>query len=188
MTETQESLTARLVAQLGWHWDNQLRPKLDGLTDDEYLWEPVVGCWSIRLRAEAVTSMAVGGGDLVIDWEFPQPDPSPVTTIAWRMAHLTIGVFGARAASHFAGPPADYLTWSFAPTAAEGLRQLDDAYGRWITGAGALDPVGLERPVGTAEGAWANAAFAELVLHINREAIHHGAEILLLGDLYRSRD
>jgi hypothetical protein len=27
---------------------------------------------------------------------------------------------------------------------------------------------------------------AELVLHINREAIHHAAEILLLRDLYRS--
>jgi len=28
---------------------------------------------------------------------------------------------------------------------------------------------------------------AELVLHINREALHHGAEIALLRDLYRSR-
>jgi hypothetical protein len=28
---------------------------------------------------------------------------------------------------------------------------------------------------------------AALVLHINREAIHHGAEILLLRDLYRHR-
>jgi hypothetical protein len=27
---------------------------------------------------------------------------------------------------------------------------------------------------------------AELVLHINREAIHHGAEVLLLRDLYRT--
>jgi hypothetical protein len=28
---------------------------------------------------------------------------------------------------------------------------------------------------------------AALVLHINREAIHHGAEIALLRDLYRAR-
>jgi hypothetical protein len=27
---------------------------------------------------------------------------------------------------------------------------------------------------------------AELVLHLNREAIHHGAEICLLRDLYRT--
>ena len=29
---------------------------------------------------------------------------------------------------------------------------------------------------------------ATLVLHINREALHHGAEISLLRDLYANRD
>jgi hypothetical protein len=29
---------------------------------------------------------------------------------------------------------------------------------------------------------------AELVLHINREAIHHGAEVALLRDLYAARE
>jgi hypothetical protein len=29
---------------------------------------------------------------------------------------------------------------------------------------------------------------AALILHINREALHHGAEISLLRDLYRWRD
>ena len=24
--------------QLNWHWSNQLRSRLDGLTDDEYRW------------------------------------------------------------------------------------------------------------------------------------------------------
>jgi hypothetical protein len=32
-----------LLEQLTWHWTNQLRPRLDGLTDEEYLWEPVRG-------------------------------------------------------------------------------------------------------------------------------------------------
>ena len=31
----------------------------------------------------------------------PRPDPAPVTTIAWRLAHLIVGVFGYRAAAHF---------------------------------------------------------------------------------------
>jgi hypothetical protein len=175
-----------VVGQLAWHWDHHLRPKLDGLTDEEYLWEPVAGCWGVRPRGDAVTPMAGGGGDLVIDWAFPAPDPPPVTTIAWRLAHLIVGVFGARAASHFGGPPADYLTWRYAATAADALQQLDDAYGRWITGAGGVDAAGLERVVGAAEGEWASAPFAELILHINREAVHHGAEILLLRDLYRA--
>ena len=32
-----------LVDQLDWHWNHHLRPRLDGLTDNEYLWEPVPG-------------------------------------------------------------------------------------------------------------------------------------------------
>jgi len=25
-----------------------IRPRLDGLTDEEFFWEPVPGCWSVR--------------------------------------------------------------------------------------------------------------------------------------------
>jgi hypothetical protein len=45
----------------------------------------------------------------------------------------------------------------------------------------------LDRPIGAAEGAWADRTMAELVLHINREVIHHGAEIACLRDLYAHR-
>lgn len=33
----------------------------------------------------------------------------------------------------------------------------------------------------------AKAPFAHLVLHVNRELIHHGADIMVLRDLYRTR-
>jgi hypothetical protein len=46
---------------------------------------------------------------------------------------------------------------------------------------------GLAEKAGAAEGPWSEHAMAELVLHINREAIHHMAEIALLRDLYRAR-
>ena len=179
--------THRLLEQLTWHWDRQLRPGLDGLTDEEYLWEPVAGCWSIRPKGRAATAMAAGGGDLVADFAWPEPDPAPVTTIAWRLAHLIVGIFGMRAAAHFGGPPADYRTWHYAGDAATALVQLDEAYGRWIEGVRSLDAGALEHPVGPAEGEWAEARYADLVLHVNREAIHHGAEILLLRDLHRHR-
>jgi hypothetical protein len=42
----------------------------------------------------------------------------------------------------------------------------------------------LERPCGPAEGPYADYPFIALVLHINREAIHHGAEIACIRDLY----
>jgi hypothetical protein len=64
--------TSPLLEQLTFHWDHQARPRLDGLTDEEYFWEPVPGAWNIRPRAEARTAMAAGGGDLVADFEYPE--------------------------------------------------------------------------------------------------------------------
>lgn len=157
-----------LTDQLDWHWRNQLRPRLEGLTDDEYFWQPVPDSWTVHR-------------DGSIDWEYPQPEPEPVTTIAWRMGHVIVGVFGARTAAHFGGPPCDYTTWKYAVSADEALRQLDEAYALWRDGALNAD---LAQPVGEAEGTFAEWPMASLVLHINREAIHHGAEIALLRDLY----
>ena len=42
----------------------------------------------------------------------------------------------------------------------------------------------LRRPCGPAEGPYADYPMAALVLHINREVIHHGAEIACIRDLY----
>ena len=50
-----------------------------------------------------------------------------------------------------------------------------------------LGEEGLGRPCGPAEGPFAHAPLAALVLHINREVIHHGAEVCLLRDLYLQR-
>jgi DinB superfamily len=173
-----------LIEQLDWHWEHQLRPRLDGLTDAEYFWEPVPGCWSIRRRGEATTPLAMGPGDLVIDFAMPPPQPDPVTTIAWRLAHITVGCFGSRIASHFGGPAVDWATWEYAGTAAEALRQLDDQHAAWTNGVRSLGASGLAHPVGPAEGPFAESSMAGLVLHINREVLHHGAEIALLRDLY----
>ena len=175
-----------LLEQLTWHWEQALRPRLDGLTDDEYRWEPAPGAWNVRPRAEARTA-PIGGGDTVIDFAFPAPDPPPVTTIAWRLAHVIVGVFAMRSASHFGGPPADWGTHPYAATADEALGQLDDAYARWTAGVRALGEDGLARPCGPAEGPYAREPMATLVLHIHREAIHHGAEVALLRDLHRAR-
>lgn len=176
-----------LAEQLDWHWRAQLRPRMDGLTDEEYFWEPVAGCWSIRPRGEATGPTTGGSGAYTADFAFPEPDPPPVTTIAWRLAHIIVGVFGARNAAHFGGPPVDYQTFDYAGSAAQALAQLDDAYAAWIKGVRGLGDAGLARPCGPAEGPYAEHSMAELVLHINREAIHHGAEIAVLRDLYRHR-
>ncbi len=178
--------THELTDQLAWHWDI-VRRRLDDLTDAEYLWEPVTDTWSLRPRADAVTPMAGGAGDTVADFEYPEPDPGPITTIAWRMAHISVGIFGERAANHFGDGGVSYETTDWPLTASGGLELLDRHYDAWITGVRSLDDDGLARPCGPTEGPFAEHPLAALVLHINREAIHHGAEILLLRDLYRTR-
>jgi hypothetical protein len=168
--------TSTLSDQLEWHWANQLRPRLSGLTDEEYFWEPVP-CWSLR---------ADGTGSWRAEYAFPEPDPPPVTTIAWRLAHVIVGVLAMRNASHFGAPAADYETWRYAATAEQALAQLDEQYATWISGVHALDDEGLAHPCGPAEGPFGELPMAALVLHIHREVIHHGAEISLLRDLYRA--
>ncbi|MDO5628753.1 MAG: DinB family protein [Mobilicoccus sp.] len=178
---------AQLADQLAFHWEHHLWPRLAGLTDDEYLWEPVAGCWSVRRREDARTSHAAGSGPYVIDYEVPPPEPAPVTTIAWRLGHVTVGCLGMRAASHFGGPPHDLLTHPYPGDAATALQQLEGAYTAWMEGVRSLDDAALARPVGEAEGPWAEHPMITLVLHIHREVIHHGAEICLLRDLYAHR-
>ena len=111
---TTTDLIAHLTEQLDWHWQHQLRPRFDGLTDAEYFWEPVPDCWTVRRD----------GDRMIADFAFPPPQPEPVTTIAWRLAHVIVGVLAVRAHSHFGGPPAAYETWDYAADAATALRQL----------------------------------------------------------------
>ncbi|MCM6775959.1 DinB family protein [Nocardia sp. CDC159] len=174
----------QLADQLDWHWHNQMRPRFEGLTDAEYFWEPVPDCWSVRPRA---ADDQPGVGPFTVDFAFPAPDPAPVTTISWRLAHIIVGVFGMRTATHFGGPPVSYDTYPYAGTAAAALDQLDQGYALWSAGVRGLRPEDLARPCGPAEGNYADRPLAMLILHINREAIHHGAEIALLRDLYLHR-
>lgn len=176
---------AQLLEQLTFHWNGFVRPHLDGLTDDEYLWEPVPDMWSIRPRAQARTEQAAGAGNLVIDFEYPEPHPVPATTIAWRIGHLLVGVLGARNANHFGGPQIDYASAVWPSSAGEALACLDREYDAWVRGVEQLGDDRLADAVGPAEGPYAASPYAVLVLHIHREVIHHSAEILLLRDLYR---
>ena len=174
----------KLAEQLDSHWREQLRPRLDEMTDAEYRLEPAPGAWNVRPRGTGSVHISVGGGELTMDFAIPEPVPPPVTTIAWRLGHIIVGVFGQRNASHFGGPAADYETFDYAGTAVRALRQLDQEYATWVKGVRDLGADGLSRPCGPAEGPWADHPMADLVLHINKETIHHAAEIALLRDLY----
>ena len=168
---------AELSEQLDWHWRHHVRRRLDGLTDDEYLWEPVPGCWTIH---------PAGDGTFTYDHADLEPQPAPFTTIAWRLAHL-VEVLGERSSNHFGDGSFNIRTVPWTGTAEGGITLLDQAYADWQAGVQGLGPQGLARPCGPAEGPFADTPMAALVLHINREVIHHSAEVLVLRDLYRTR-
>lgn len=178
-----KNLTDELAEQLDFHWKGALRPRLEGLTDDEYFFEPVPDCWTVHPPRRAGAERP-GNGHGGIDFAYPEPQPVPFTTIAWRMAHVIVGVFAVRTHSHFGGPPADYETWKYATDADTALRQLDDAYAGWTAGVHSLGDADLSKPCGPAEGPYAAEPMSTLILHINREVIHHGAEIACIRDLY----
>lgn len=181
------NLAQTVLTQLTEHWHQQLRPRLDGLTDAEYFWEPVPESLNVRPRGSGVTPMAAGSGDFEIDWVWPEPVPAPVTTIAWRLGHVIVGVLAVRNAGHLGAPATDYARWAYAGSAAEALGQLDEQFTLWVEGVSALSAESLAAPCGETEGPYADRSMLDLVLHISREIIHHGAEVALLRDLYAHR-
>lgn len=168
------NLPRLVIEQLEFDWDVHLWPRLEGLTDEEYLWEPVPNSASVRQNAEGA-------------WEMDRTQPDtpagipPVTTIAWRMAHL-VDNMGERANWFFdTGVP-----FETKGTAAGGLQQLELAYRTWLSMISSLDQDALNKPLGDKGGEYAADPMIALVIHVTRETIHHGAEICLLRDLYRA--
>lgn len=89
----------------------------------------------------------------------------------------------ARNAAHFGASAASYETWEYAGSAATALDQLTAQLDVWLAGVRGLGEAGLLVPIGAKEP-FPEAPMADLVLHIQRELIHHLSEVCLLRDLY----
>jgi len=154
----------------------RIRGRVDGLTDDEFFWEPVPACWTIRLRDD---------GRWAVDYpEPPHPDPAPLTTIGWRLVHVA----ECKVMYHeYAFGPAK-LTFpeiDSAHTAAAAIAQLEAGHAMLVRDLAVLDDGGLEDMVLTNWGErWpARKVFWTMISHDQ----HHGGEIGVLRDLYRNR-
>ncbi|MET7313681.1 DinB family protein [Streptomyces sp. NPDC005571] len=149
--------------------------RLDGLTDAEYLWEPVAS--SMTLRADT-------NGVFRAD---PRPSgdarPAPFTTIAWRIWH--IGADCLRGYGRFfedEAPSGDRHLWP--GTAAKGVQMLTNDWSRFRTRVESLGDDRLLQPMGPRAGAYSHESYLLLALHALDEAAHHGAELGVLRDLY----
>jgi hypothetical protein len=157
------------------------RTRLTELTDPEYFWEPVPGCWSVRLGQGDVPAAAV-------DWE-PHPRASPFTTIAWRLWHL-VGCYGAVRNEQLLLATDDGqgdLRCAPRPTADAAVVALDEANDWWRGVLSQLTDDDLSAPLGLRAGPYADSSKAAYVLHQLDEMIHHGAELGVLRDLYAAR-
>jgi DinB superfamily len=173
-----------LAGQLEFYWDAHLWPRLEGLTDEEYFWEPVDGCWSLR---------PAGDGR----WQMDRPEQptrtGAFTTIAWRMTHISVEVFESRYRAFFGGEGPDMwapgqrivASGELPGSAAAAIAYLESAYTRWRDAIAGLSEQELLAPLGAKGATFAEDPMAGLVLHLNRETMHHGGEICLLRDLYR---
>jgi hypothetical protein len=159
------------------------RARIDGLSDEEYLWEPAPGCWTIRQRDDGIWKA---------DWPLPPPEPAPVTTIAWRLWHL-IDMYGEDRAPRWLDVPAqgtpiglDDPDGQPPATAAAAVALLERAHDRWDAHLGLVENERLDEVVGSVAGPeYADRTRAAYVLHMLDEFVHHGAEIALLRDLWR---
>lgn len=157
----------------------RLRGRLEGLTDEEYLWEPAPGCWSVR---------PAGDGTFRSDGSGPAPvDPPPLTTIAWRLSHIIDILAGERNATWLGATPLPGLDRAGDPgTAGAAIDQLDQAYQLFAAHVAAADAATLTVALGPIAGPFADSTRAAFVLHELDELIHHGAEVATLRDLYRA--
>ncbi|MCO7218918.1 DinB family protein [Klenkia sp. PcliD-1-E] len=174
-----------VTGQLSFSWWD-LHQHLQDLPDEEYLWKPAPTALSIAPRGQT-DRRAVGAGEWVVEWPDGPDDPGP-RTIAWLVAHL-VEVFAERYEWTFGGHRLRRDDLELAhPTAQAGVAALSEAVGRWREGVEASSAEEMWT-VGRSQATPIDqqAPFAHLVLHLNRELVHHGAEITVLRDLHRTR-
>ena len=58
------------------------------LTDETFFWEATSSTWSVRRTSDIRTATPFGLGDWRVDFEFPEPLPIPMTSIAWLAWHV----------------------------------------------------------------------------------------------------
>src|SRR5436190_366587 len=166
----------------------RLQGRVAGLTDEEYLWEPVARCWSVRPGPAGGWAPDLGpAGTLWTD-----VSPPPFTTIAWRMWHLgaspaapwpptTAPTPRAFADAWFGGWPQEPATGY--GTAADAIAALDKHWRAFGERVATYDDEGLLERIGDIGGPYSTSSIHGLVIHVVDELIHHSAEIGVLRDL-----
>jgi len=165
------------------------RARLEGLGDEEYLWEPTPDAWSVRRRGAAASPNPVGPGEWQLDEDFTDPPGAPVTTIAWRLGHLHWSFAGRWEWTFGERRRRPNELTDYTPSATVALERFWELMDRWRAAVAALTPEQLDT---SGFGQFPNGSdpdepFVAVIWWTNLEYIHHMAEIGLLRDLWRAR-
>lgn len=155
---------------------DQLLERVSGLEDDEYLWEPFGGMWSVR--------MTTGGWR--VDWADPDPEPAPLTTIAWRMWHIAVDALDSYSSRAFSTSGTGCTGTEWVGSADKAVALTESAFNTFLAGYEELGERGLNHRLGDAWNDYAESTHLDLFLHALREVTHHAAEVALLRDIYRA--
>ena len=174
-SETEVTTGESIVKVFDFAWE-RFTGRLDDLTDEEYFWQPVPGGWTIR--PDSTGRWVLEGAEL---GPYPDLDPTPITTIAWRISHLAWACVGQFTEKRFGS---DGLVDELPRHAREVPDFLAANYGAWRRHLVALDDAEWHAPLGPDWGPYAQDSTLDLTLHVLDEVVHHGAEVGLLRDLY----
>jgi hypothetical protein len=173
------AIPARLAPFLA-QWDyiqGVLFERLEGLSDEEYVWEPLPSMLSVR---------NVDGS--------PRPDQHGLEptgevarprTIAWSVGHLGTGCWERW--DYLAGDrrlQRGDLVWPM--NAADGVSLLREGLGRWRSALESMTDEDLDT-VGHSSFPWGldpQLPLIEIVWWVNKELIYHAGEIWLMRDMY----
>jgi hypothetical protein len=173
---------ARLAPFLA-QWDymtGQLLGRLDGLTDEELLWEPAPVVWTVVRRPDGRTTPDQRAWDI-------GPDATPPRTLAWSIGHLGAGCLVR--ADWLVGEHRltdDELDWPM--TSGEAVDFLRAGLDAWRDGLAVM----TEEDLGTVgrsaypDGMDPELPLMDIVWWVNKELIEHAAEIWYVRDLYRA--
>jgi len=150
----------------------QLLSRLEGIGNEEYLWEPVADVWTVRDTPDGPMA----------DLGDRAADPAPVTTIAWRLWHLGSDCFDSYTARFLGQPDVELRSWTM--DAADAVARFDASWSNFRNVIADADDWFAE--IGDAFGPWHRHCVADFAMHASNELVHHGAEIALLRDLYRA--
>ncbi|WP_323746662.1 DinB family protein [Catenulispora pinisilvae] len=175
MTSTHTDLLE--LSDYAWQ---RLAHRMTGLSDEEYFWEPVADCLTVRRTAD---------GSYRSDGPQGPNESFRFTTLAWRLAHIA-GFLREERNGPWLGQPVPESAAAHAGdpgSAAEALAALETSYGVWRTVMAGTTDDSLAAPIGEHAGPYGAASRRSFALHVLDELIHHGAEAALLRDLYRAR-